>query len=157
MKFLICAIFHGILRYFSSCFPGSAEFQGTPAIVLTLFWKCNGTPDVENLFHGIIFFSEIQSAMNFQWIIDIIEIQNLFPEILWNSMEMPMVLREGSSSFLGIKLQSLTHWSRDKMDAISQTTLSNAFSWMKMLEFRLTFHWSLFRRVELTISQHWFR
>ena len=30
------------------------------------------------------------------------------------------------------------------MDAILQTTLSNAFSWMKMLKFRLTFHWSLF-------------
>ena len=29
----------------------------------------------------------------------------------------------------------LTHWCRDKMDAISQTTLSNAFLWMKMLEF----------------------
>ena len=27
----------------------------------------------------------------------------------------------------------LTHWGRDKMDAISQTTFSNAFSWMKML------------------------
>ena len=40
----------------------------------------------------------------------------------------------------------LTHWSRDKMDAISQTTLSKAFSWMKMFEFRLTFHWSLFLR-----------
>ena len=41
----------------------------------------------------------------------------------------------------------LIHWSRDKMAAISQTTLSIAFSWMKMLEFRLTFHWSLFLRV----------
>ena len=41
----------------------------------------------------------------------------------------------------------LTHWGRDKMDAISQTTLSDAFSWMKMLEFRLTFNWSLFLRV----------
>ena len=30
----------------------------------------------------------------------------------------------------------LTHWSRDKMAAISQTTLSNVSSWMKMLEFR---------------------
>ena len=29
----------------------------------------------------------------------------------------------------------LTHWGRDNMDAISQTTLLNAFSWMKMLEF----------------------
>ena len=41
----------------------------------------------------------------------------------------------------------LTHWGQDKMDAISQTTFSNAFSWMKMLEFRLIFHWSLFLRV----------
>ena len=43
------------------------------------------------------------------------------------------------------------------MDAISQTTLSNAFSWMKMLEFRLKFPWSLFIRGQLTIFQHWFR
>ena len=28
--------------------------------------------------------------------------------------------------------------------------------WMKMLEFRLNFHWSLFLRVQLTIFQHWF-
>ena len=27
----------------------------------------------------------------------------------------------------------LTHWGRDNMAAVSQTTLSNAFSWMKML------------------------
>ena len=53
--------------------------------------------------------------------------------------------------------QLLTHWGRDKMDAISQTTFSKAFSWMKMKEFRLGFHWSLFLRFELTIFQHWFR
>ena len=51
----------------------------------------------------------------------------------------------------------LTHWDRDKMDAISQTRLSNAFSWMKMLQLRLKFHWNLFLRVRLTIFQHWFR
>ena len=44
-----------------------------------------------------------------------------------------------------------------QMDAISQTTFSNAFSWMKMFEFRLKFHWSLFLRYQLTIFQHWFR
>ena len=44
-----------------------------------------------------------------------------------------------------------------QMDAISQTTFSNAFSWMKIFEYRLKFHWSLFIRVELTKSQHWFR
>ena len=43
------------------------------------------------------------------------------------------------------------------MAAVSQTTHSNAFSLMKMLEFRLRFHWSLFLRVQLTIIHHWFR
>ena len=31
----------------------------------------------------------------------------------------------------------LTHWGRDKMDAISQTTFSSTFSWMKIFEFRI--------------------
>ena len=52
---------------------------------------------------------------------------------------------------------ALTHWGRDQIDAISQTTFSNAFSRMKMNEFRLRFHWSLFLRFGLTIFQHWFR
>ena len=43
------------------------------------------------------------------------------------------------------KLVWLAHWGRDKMDAIFQITFLNAFSWMKMYEFRLKFHWSLFR------------
>ena len=51
----------------------------------------------------------------------------------------------------------LTHWGRDKMDAVSQTTLWSAFSSMKMFEFLLKFHWSLFLRVQLTIFHHWFR
>ena len=51
----------------------------------------------------------------------------------------------------------LTHWGRHKMDAISQTTLSNAFSWTNMIEFRFKFHWSLFLRVQLTIFHHWFK
>ena len=59
--------------------------------------------------------------------------------------------------WLWMSAQPLTHWGWDKMDAISQTTTSNAFSWMKMFEFRLNFHWSLFLRVQLTIFQHWFR
>ena len=51
----------------------------------------------------------------------------------------------------------LTYWGRDKMDTISQITFSNAFSWMKMFEYRLRLHWSLYLRVQLTISQHWSR
>ena len=35
-----------------------------------------------------------------------------------------------------------------------QTTFSNVFSWMKMYEFRLILHWSLFLKVQLTKSGH---
>ena len=48
-------------------------------------------------------------------------------------------------------------WGQDKMAAILQMAFSNTFSWMKIFEFQLRFHWSLFPRVQLTICQHWFR
>ena len=50
----------------------------------------------------------------------------------------------------------LTHWGRDEMVAILPTTFSNALYWMKMNEFRLRFHWSLFPRIQLTIFQNCF-
>ena len=58
---------------------------------------------------------------------------------------------------LQTRLGRLTHWGRDKMAGIFQTTFSIAFSWMKMYEYRLRFHWNLFLTFELTIFQHWFR
>ena len=51
----------------------------------------------------------------------------------------------------------LTHWGRDKVAAISQTILSNSFSWIQMLEIQLNFHWKLFHMVQLKIFHHWFR
>ena len=51
----------------------------------------------------------------------------------------------------------LTHWDRDKIAVISQTTFSNAYSWIKMNEFCLRFHWNLFLVFEFTIFNHWFR
>ena len=54
-------------------------------------------------------------------------------------------------------VEAIYPWGRDKMAAISQTTFSNAFSRMKMYEFRLIFHWSLFLSFGLTIFYHWFR
>ena len=61
-----------------------------------------------------------------------------------------------SRHYYRLALWWLTHWGRDKMAAFSQTTLSNAFTWMKTLGFQLKIHWSLFLRVLLTIFQHWF-
>ena len=54
-------------------------------------------------------------------------------------------------------LNMLTHWGWDKMDAISQTTFSRAFSSMKIVVFWLNFHWNMFARVQLTIIHHWFK
>ena len=51
----------------------------------------------------------------------------------------------------------LTHWGRDKLAAIFQTTFWNGFAWMKMFEYRLKYHRRLFLRVKLTIFRHWFR
>ena len=60
----------------------------------------------------------------------------------------------GSFDYNGLKL---TYWCPDKMAAIFQKTFSNAFSWIKIYEFWLRFHWSLFPMVQLTIFHHWFR
>ena len=49
----------------------------------------------------------------------------------------------------------LTNLPLDKMTVISQTTISNAFLWMKSFASWLQFHWSLLLRVQLTITQHW--
>ena len=48
----------------------------------------------------------------------------------------------------------ITHGGRDKMAANFLATISNAFSSMKIYKFQLRFHWSLFARVQLTITQH---
>ena len=53
-------------------------------------------------------------------------------------------------------LLSLSHLPVDKMAAISKTIFSDAFSWMKSLIFWLKFHWSVFLRVQLIITQNWF-
>ena len=46
----------------------------------------------------------------------------------------------------------------DKMAAISQTVLSDAFSWMKSFFFiKIEISLKLVLRVQLTITQHWFR
>ena len=50
-----------------------------------------------------------------------------------------LILRNTAASTLTRRVDisglSLAYWGRDKMAAISQTTFSNAFSWMKMFEF----------------------
>ena len=57
----------------------------------------------------------------------------------------------------GVLKGYLTHWGWNKMAPIFQMAFWNAFSGMKMYEFQLKFHWSLFLSIRLTMPQHWFR
>ena len=51
----------------------------------------------------------------------------------------------------------LTHLPLDKTAPFLQTIFSGVFSWMESFVVWLIFLWSLFLRVQLTITQHWFR
>ena len=69
------------------------------------------------------------------------------PLTLWKEIKNTMTSWHGYIS-------ALTHLPLDKMAAFSQTIFSDAFSWMKFFAFWLKFHWSLFLRLQLTITQH---
>ena len=58
-------------------------------------------------------------------------------------------------SILHLLISTISPWT--KWPPFWQTTYSNAFSWMKMIELQFEFHWNLFPGVQLTISQYWFR
>ena len=58
------------------------------------------------------------------------------------------ILCPGVLTFLFLFWFDLTHWGRDEIDTNSQPTFSNAFSWKKMFEYRLKFHWNLFLRIQ---------
>ena len=49
-------------------------------------------------------------------------------------------------------LNVLTHWGRNRLDAILQRVFSNAFSSTEICKFQLKLYWSLFLK-----GRHWFR
>ena len=56
---------------------------------------------------------------------------------LFQKIHSKMSSRKWRPFCLGLNV--LTHWGRDNMVAIFQTTFSNAFAWMKMYQFRWRF------------------
>ena len=54
-----------------------------------------------------------------------------------------------SCKCVSVKEMQLTHRGRGKSATIWQTTFSNAFSWMKMYEFRLRFPWIFFPKIQI--------
>ena len=72
----------------------------------------------------------------------------VFSRFIYNISHMLLwYINQHCKSFYGSHFRSivlapylLTHWGRDKMAAISQTTFSNGFSWMKTYKLWLRFH-----------------
>ena len=77
-------------------------------------------------------------------------------ELHWRQFSIEFQLLWKNCSRNGPQL-SVSHWGWDEMAANFLMTFSNAFSWMKIYKFQLRFHWSLFRKVQLTIFEHSFR
>ena len=113
--------------------------------------------------YGVHWYIVARKILMIQWTENITILKNMsyfhLSALLRNITEYSKLREELSKT--GIEFTAwityLTHWGQDKMAAISQTTFSNAFSWMKICRFRLRFHWSLFLWVQLIISQYWFR
>ena len=67
----------------------------------------------------------------------------LFPNVTLNEQIWPLNIFVNfviSSCAYDLHETRITHWGRDKMATILQTTYSNAFSWMKVVIFWIKFH-----------------
>ena len=127
--------------------------HGYPAIFpVALLYKSHNTPAPYSTMHHFV--TEMFIYVNIfvaKWCI-----VECFPNALWE-------LWDGYAGNIRVTVAAiccynlLTHWGRDKMAAIFQTTFSTGFPWMNIYDFRLKFHWNLFLGVQLTTFQHWFR
>ena len=70
--------------------------------------------------------------------------------------EVLSIANERTMKNMGGGITRISHWGRDEMDAIFKT-YSNAFFLIKIYNFWLRFHWTLFPRVQLPMFQNWFR
>ena len=148
--------YHGNSRFFLIPWKNHWNFSrpicGNPGFVVT--WLCQRLKPEQNgwLFADVIF--KLIFLKENPCIFILISTK-FFPK---DSNDNKSALVQATGYYLKQRWpKSLTHWGWDKMDDIFQTTFSNAFSWMKICEFWLRFHWSVFLRVQLTIFQHWFR
>ena len=82
------------------------------------------------------------------------DVQDINQDGCWHNSSLVLKIKEINDVIICLSYH--ISWGRDKMPDILQTTFSDAFSSMEMFEFQLKFHWSLFLRVQLTISQYWF-
>ena len=78
----------------------------------------------------------------------------LFRKILYNG---PVVRSFDDEQSRCRWFETLWRPMRHDMATLLRDDLSNTYSCMKVILFRLRFHWNLFPGAQLKISQHWFR
>ena len=128
---------HAILRKHNGIFPSFMIPRNTSGCWNPSLWKTNNLPPY--LARPVCWWTEPEQQQS---------------NLACNSFPLSFQLK--NVCYINKSNVALTHWGRGKMAAIFQATSSNAFSWMKVYEFRLRFHWSVFLRVLITIFQHWF-
>ena len=102
---------------------GKLYFHMNVSIIETSTWKYNSS----SLTWIMKFIDTMILAVNISYII----------YVFYTLIILPTHRSSAATALLtnyhpNTKTYLLTHWGWDKMDAISQTTFSNAFSWMKM-------------------------
>ena len=140
-KWLICCRWHfsNAFSYIDGLVQGR---RNSSALAMELHLSCINLSEWKSLYSGSNFTEVCSYGCSWQ-------MSASYQVMAWH--------QAGDKPLSKPMMTLLTHWGRDKMDAISQTTCSSAFSWMKMFEFRLKFHWSLFLSIQLTIIHHCFR
>ena len=129
--FLVFLLFHIYNYWLATIFARSQMLVDSTSIFPTSMFVSASQGEWENMLHNFTCY----------WcFLLLVETSLSLYSWIWNSGE-----------------HTIEHWGQEKMTAILQTTVSNAFSWMKMFEFSLKFHWNLFPGVQLTIFQHWFK
>ena len=73
----------------------------------------------------------------------------------WNIHILHILVHSCTTVAVIDRSSSTVHRGRDKMAAIF--LYEDTFSCMKIIVFRSKFRWNLFPRIQVTISQHWFR
>ena len=80
----------------------------------------------------------------------------IYHPLLWLTATAWLISPRAKMALAKTRWFALTHSPMEKKAAILKTIFADAFSWMKCFVFGLKFYWSLFLRVQLTISEHRF-
>ena len=137
---------YGIETFLTLLVLCKGRLCGTYMFSLLLAWTCLKTVELHLIWDATTIMS------NGIWVSRVVRMI-----IICERINPPMKLNNVTSRWPPT-ITLLTHWGRDKMDAISQLTFSSTFSWMKMFELRLRIHRKLFLRVQLAIIfQHRFK